>query len=113
MAKALTQEDLLTLSQQYQGTCGESQGNRPFGFMPAFRDDDTGKVYLSCQANGIPAPVHLIEGLPDELVLERGDDTKAVAVKPSLLCGFIYQGYFYTRDECIALLANDSKALAV
>lgn len=113
MAKALTQEDLLTLSRQYLGTYGESRGNRPFGFMPAFRDDDTGKVYLSCQANGVPAPVHLIEGLPDELVLERGDDGKVAAVKPSLLGGFIYQGYFYTRDECVDLLADDNEAFAV
>ena len=50
----------------FRGTGGISQENQNVGFRPALLDADTGIVYPSRFANGQPAPVHLLDGLPEE-----------------------------------------------
>jgi hypothetical protein len=37
--------------------------------------------------------------LPDHLILARGPSGRAVAVKASIVAGFIRWGLFYTRDQ--------------
>ena len=81
------------------GTAARSQGNRSRGFRPAFIDRATGAVYDSCFADGRPAPVHLLDGLPDAVVVERAASGRVRAVKPGVEAGFTRDGRFYSRDE--------------
>ncbi|MGB8437647.1 MAG: hypothetical protein WCE38_25670 [Burkholderiales bacterium] len=98
--QTLEQENL-----NYRGTGGVSAGSRPLGFQPAFADRETRATYLSRFADGRPAPCHLLDGLPDELVLSRGTSGRVAAVKPSLVSGFMRGGLFYTREEAAAEVA--------
>ncbi len=52
----------------HAGTGGVSRGNASLGFRPAFLDSATFAVYPSRFANGSPAPFHLLDGLPDEII---------------------------------------------
>ncbi len=81
----------------YRDTGGVSKGNRASGFVPAFKDQETGAIYPSCFANGELAPFHSLEGLPRELLVFTGVD--APTVKDSLVSGFLRGGRFYTRDQ--------------
>lgn len=90
------------LAQETESRCGSggvSAGNRAFGFRPAFRDAQTDTVYASAFADGRPAPFHLLDGLPDEVVLGRDAGGRVTAVKGSVVAGFECDGKFYTRDE--------------
>ena len=86
-------------NRRYRGSGGRSEENAEFGFRPAFRDDATGEVYASRFSDGRPAPFHLHDGLPDDLVLARTDDGRIASVKPSLVSGFLLDRRFFTRDE--------------
>lgn len=88
----------------YQGSGGVSADNRCFGFRPAFRNAETGHVYPSRFADGRLAPIHLIEGLPDELVVARSAAGRVVSVKDSVQSGFTLNGCFYDRDEAARYL---------
>jgi hypothetical protein len=92
--KVLHQQNLA-----FQGTGGVSYGNRGQGFAPAFFDAETGTIYLARYADGRPAPMHLLDGLPRELVVDRDGGGKAMAVKHSLIAGFVRAGLFYTREQ--------------
>jgi hypothetical protein len=83
----------------FQNTGGVSQNNCQCGFKPAFRDNETGRTYRSCFANGRPAPLHLLDGLPDELVLSRNDKGHITAVRESVEAGFLCDQCFYTRVQ--------------
>ena len=67
----LTPQSLQDQNRQFTGTAGVSQGNQRTGLVPAFMDNDTGCIYLSHFANGSPAPIHMLDGLPDHLILRR------------------------------------------
>ncbi|MFL6691802.1 MAG: hypothetical protein ACJ8GO_02465 [Ramlibacter sp.] len=91
-----------TLQQEnvaYAGSGGTSAGNRSLGFRPAFRNLETGIVYLSRFADGRPAPIHMVDGLPDELVVARSASGKVRAVSESVQSGFLLDGCFYDRQE--------------
>ena len=94
----LTERRLIAENQCFQGTGGVSRENRAFGFRPGFLDTGTGSIYLSRFADGRLAPVHLLEGLPDQLALRRAGGGN-LAIKDSVIAGFVYRGRFYTRDE--------------
>ena len=98
---AMTQQRLDLENVRYHGTGGVSQ-NRSCGFWPAFIDTQTRAVYLSRFTDGRLAPFHILDGLPDELVLARNPGGRAVIVKASLVSGFICEGLFYSRDEATA-----------
>lgn len=96
----------------WHGTGGCSAGNRTLGFRPAFLDRETGRVYLSAFADGRPAPVHVLDGLPQTLVLARGAGGRALAVKPSVVSGFARDARFYTRQEAQRLADEEAFPLA-
>lgn len=93
-------------TRQFRGSGGISEENRGFGFRPAFYDSATRIAYLSRFANGDPAPCHILDGLPDELVVARNARGGVAAVRPSLVSGFLLQGRFYSRDEAARKLAE-------
>jgi hypothetical protein len=102
----VTQGTLRRENRAWRGTGGTSEGNPRGEFLPAFRDTASGKTYLARYADGTPAPMHLLDGLPEELVIRRDATGRTVAVKGSLVAGFLRGGRFYTREqaaECRAL----------
>jgi hypothetical protein len=92
------------------GSGGVSQNNAALGFVPAFCDCATGHIYRSCFANGCPAPIHLLDGLPDELVLARNAQGRPVALLPSVIAGFIRDHDFYTASRPPGLSANSLRS---
>ncbi len=103
---------MLTLSSRYlqmetqahRGTGGVSAENRELGFRPAFRDADTGQTYPSTFADGRPAPFHVLDGLPEPLVLAHDRHGRICRVRGSIVAGFLRDGIFYTRAEAAALV---------
>jgi hypothetical protein len=92
-------------NRRFRGTAGVSTATRGRGFIPAFRDRETGRVYLSRFPDGQPARFHTLEGLPDAVVTARATDGRVQCVKPSLQSGFVKSGVFYTREQALAQLA--------
>ena len=90
----------------YGATGGVSQNNRCFGFRPAFRDAETGTVYPSLNAGGTPCPFHCLDGLPAEVVTERGAGGQVTCVKATLEAGFELEGEFYTRAQAADVVAR-------
>lgn len=90
----------------FRKTGGVSQNNRDEGFYPAFCDYATGSVYLSQFADGKPAPIHLLDGLPDELVLQRNPEGRITAIKSTVIAGFLNAGRFYTREQAAQSVAG-------
>lgn len=100
--KVLTALSIRTLAAQnraYRGGGGVSAGNRGHGFRPAFLDQVTGIVYPSCFANGCAAPVHVLDGLPEKLVVKRQQQGRVTAVRDGIIAGFLRDGVFYTREQ--------------
>ena len=92
--------------QRFQDTGGMSQENQAFGFVPAFRDASTGLVYLSRFSDGRIAPMHLLDGLPPELVVQRTTSGRVTAVRSSVTAGFVKAGVFYTRAQAANALTD-------
>ena len=65
-AAGLSARTLRQQNRAFRGTGGVSAENRALGFAPAFLDTQTGAVYRACFADGRPAPMHLLEGLPPD-----------------------------------------------
>ncbi|MCB1772137.1 MAG: hypothetical protein KDI88_00855 [Gammaproteobacteria bacterium] len=86
----------------YAGTGGVSQANRQAHFVPAFFNSATGTAVVSRFANGTPAPVHLLEGLPDTWVSRRGQAGQVVKTCDGVVAGFLLGEQFYTRDQAAA-----------
>jgi hypothetical protein len=95
----LTTQVLRRQNLAFKGTGGVSAGNRSQGFAPAFLDMETGSVYLARFADGRPAPMHLLDGLPRELIVSRDAAGRCLAVKRSLVAGFVQADRFYTREQ--------------
>lgn len=107
MKRLFTEATLKRENQAFYGTAGVSLGNRGNGFMPAFCCSITGRVELSRFRNGQLAPMHLIEGLPGFWVVERDAAFNAVAIRHSVVAGFVRDGCFYTRSQAAeAVLAE-------
>ena len=94
-----TYERLREENEAYAGTGGISENNCAQRFLPAFQDSDSGQVELARQADGSQAPMHLLFCLPDEWVTERDDKGQILALKESVIAGFVRDGEFYTREE--------------
>lgn len=112
--QALGQHELRSENRLFRGRGGISQENRSAGFVPAFLDSATGRVYRSRFADGRPAPVHVLEGLPDHLrTAPRGggsDVGRAVALGSRLVSGFLREGRFFTRAEAADAMQRTANA---
>ena len=97
----------------YLGTAGASRGNCGNGFIPAFRDADTGRVEISRFQNGQPAPMHIIEGLPESWVIARDADSKVTVIKHTVVAGFLRGDCFYTRSQAAEAVLAESTSAAV
>lgn len=107
--------DEMALGEQnriHGGSGGVSAVARGSGFCPAFIDGETGAVYRSCYANGEPAPFHLLDGLPAEVVKARHPSGRVAAVKGSVVAGFLQGGRFYTREQAALAVASAGEATA-
>jgi hypothetical protein len=104
MGYALTAHTLHSENQCFAGTAGISRNNRSQGLRPAFFDTESGQMAISCFADGRPAPVHLLEGLPADWVTARRADGGVLTVKGSVVTGFIRDGHFYTRAQAAGLV---------
>lgn len=92
-------ERLRLENRTYAGSGGVSRHNRHRGFLPAFFDSETGRSVLSRFADGRVAPVHLLDGLPDEWVETRDRQGRVRSVRPGVIAGFVLDGRFYTREQ--------------
>jgi hypothetical protein len=72
-----------------------------FGFLPAFRDLDTGETHLCLNPDGSVASVHILDSLPQDWVEEWGDDGRPMTLLESVAAGFVRAGRFYTAGELI------------
>ncbi len=106
MNRPMTSECLRKENLAYGGTGGVSQGNRGAGFIPAFCDTATGRVEPSRLADGSLAPLHLLCGLPREWVADWGEASQMLAVKETVVAGFLRDGAFYTRAEAAQALLH-------
>lgn len=104
MSQAMTVKTLYHQNLAFAGTAGVSRRNRRRGFTPGFLDRETGSLYPSCKADGSLAPVHLLDGLPDELVLSRTSSGQVAAIKGTVVAGFILDGQFYTREQAAMMM---------
>lgn len=75
-------------------------------FQAAFLDFGTQAIHPSRYADGRPAPLHVLDGLPDHLVVDRAIDGRVVAAKASLIEGFVRNGFFYTRRAAARAVAQ-------
>ncbi|MFW6094657.1 MAG: hypothetical protein ACODAC_11840 [Pseudomonadota bacterium] len=104
MARPLTRNRIRRDNLAFSGTGGVSTTHRHSGFTPAFRDDATGEVAISRYADGRPAPMHLMDGLPPDWVASRDARGHACALKPSIVAGFVREGEFFTREQAAAVM---------
>jgi hypothetical protein len=107
MADTMTPSRLARENVAYLGSGGRSEENHGSGFRPSFLDTDTGVVYLSRFSDGRLAPLHLLDGLPDGVVLTRSATGRVSEVKASIVSGFSRGGRFYTRDEAAWAMQAD------
>ncbi len=110
MAQIVTRSTLKTQNRVFAGTGGTSRKNKRQGFAPGFMDQETGVIYFSRNIDGSPAPFHRIDGLPDEVIVERASSGRVAAVKGSLVAGFIRNGLFYTREQAARALNQSAGA---
>ena len=101
----MTPNTLIQENQRFKDTGGISQNNADIGFRAAFKDELTGNVFLSRFANGAVAPIHLLDGLPKDLVEIQEKDGRVVRAKQTLISGFERMGAFFTREQAASLLA--------
>lgn len=106
MARLMTENELQLETLAFAGTGGISSNSRRSGFHPAFMDTYTQTVYLSRFLNGQLAPFHLLDGLPDDVVVTRGDSGRVNTVKATVVSGIVRDGEFYTRDEAAQRVAE-------
>lgn len=104
--RPLTDEVLHQENVAFHETGGVSSENRNSGFLPAFLDTATGTVYFARYADGRLAPMHLLDGLPQELVIMRSATGRVMAVKESVIAGFVRCGLFFTREQAAAAVVN-------
>lgn len=107
MFQALTISKLQQERADHAGTGGVSEGNHCCGFLPAFRDCNTGRVYPSLRADGQAAGFHCLDGLPAELVSRRDGRGCVCALKAGVQAGFVRDGRFYTREEAARYVAAE------
>lgn len=87
----------------FGGTNGVSQNNASAGFAPAFLNSKSGRIVISRTKGGCPAPIHLIDWLPEEWAESTREDGSIEKLIPEIVSGFSRNGRFYTREETASL----------
>lgn len=103
MKQSLSHQELRLQNCVFKNTGGISQENQGEGFQPAFYDTQFERVELARFADGTPAPMHILDGVPDEWVTERDGSGRIATVKSTIVAGFIRSGVFYTREQASCL----------
>ncbi len=91
---------------EFAGTTGVSKNSKSLGFIPAFYDRESGRAEISRFSDGSPAPIHLMEGLPEEWAVAHDADGKITSVIPTIISGFVRGADFYTREQAAAVSAS-------
>lgn len=77
------------------------------GFTPAFLNAESGDIAFAKFANGFPAPVHIVEGLPENWFKQPNKKSGKEDLKQEIVSGFIREGHFFTREEATQQLASE------
>ena len=101
----LSEFELRLENSLFKHTGGVSENNHASGFTPAYRNIRTGEIAISRFANGEPAPVHVLEGLPEEWVIARDAQGYVRRVLATIVSGFLRNGRFYTREAAARVLS--------
>ena len=105
MSEGTMEQRLARENEAFRGSGGRSEENRDYGFRPAFFDYASQKVYLSRFADGKLAPMHILDGLPEEVVVDRTPTGRVLRTRASLVAGFERNGMFYTRKAAARAVA--------
>lgn len=106
MKRLMSETKLKRENSVHAGSGGVSQGNAGLGFKPAFLDFATQTIYPSRFADGRLAPFHLLDGLPEEVVVDRAPSGRVISAKATLISGFVRNGFFYTRSAAAKAAAE-------
>jgi hypothetical protein len=98
MDRPMTEQRIADENETFAGTGGRSAENRELRFEPAFYDYSRNTIYRSRFADGRDAPFHTLDGLPDEAVMKRDASGRVIAARPTIISGFVRDGFFYTRS---------------
>jgi hypothetical protein len=99
MDSAMTKDQLNQQNLTYQNTQGISSNCAMSGYTPAFQDTLTGEIHLSKFADGRLAPIHVIDGLPQEWIVQRDENQRAILARDTIIAGFVRDGVFFTRKQ--------------
>ena len=102
----LTQLSLNDENVLYGRTRQARSEDRLPGLVPGYRNQRTGELARSRYADGTPAPVHLLDGLPDHWIAERDADGRVIRARTDIEAGFLRSGRFYNRDEAARIAAH-------
>ena len=102
----LSTQVLAQQNHSYRETGGVSDGCRDEGFRSAFLDQSTGTTWLSRFADGRIAPLHVLDGLPAELVADRDKNGHVKAAQDCVIAGFLRGGLFYTREQAARAVSH-------
>lgn len=97
--------DIRTQNAHFAGTGGVSGNNRAVGFVPAYQNTVTGEAVVSRFGDGRPAPVHVLDGLPESWVALRDADGSVTRTTGDVIAGFLRDGRFFTREAAARVLA--------
>ncbi len=95
----LSQRALARENHAYAATTGISKNCHSGGFVPAFYDTQSDCSVISRYADGSPAPIHLLDGVPVEWVSDYDTEGHVAALRPGVISGFLRAGRFYTREQ--------------
>ena len=96
-------------NQRFANSPGISINNRDYGFLPAFQDSRSGCCMISRFADGCPAPIHILDGLPEEWIEAR--ESSGIRACPQIISGFLRNARFYTREEVSQATLNQDESL--
>lgn len=101
MRGVLNNMTLRSENRRYAHTPGVSRNNAGLGFRPGYLNQRSGECVLSRFSDGTPAPIHVLDGLPESWVRARDDAGHVVAVAAEVVSGFMLGDRFYTREEAV------------
>ena len=106
MRQALSRRLLGKQHARFKGTGGVSQTSQVRDLVPGFFDTLTGTMDVARFRDRTPAPCHLLDGVPDDWVVRRDCAGRVMAVRGTVVAGFIRGEQFYTREQAAGLLLD-------